>query len=556
MQTPVTRPTAPQRRQVLDAHGVAGMPRFLPHEHSAANSPWVSDPWRASGPASRGTLDSPRQTPCRLADGGRGRPPSKRTASLLRWLVFFTLLPFGVGAQSVQPPRTVSEAAFRQQWVGPQADRMSDFMLGGTNQVEEVTDWAAKIREGLHYGSLQISPGLGAGWEYSNRTGAGVQTDASDDNSPYVAPSLGLIFDRTYGPLSLNLAYGGGYVYYVNPDYSNQQSGGQRNPLNQTLSMRLGHVGSRHEANVTGSANYGTGQNVQVGGNTTTANFGLGGDYSYNVTEFFTVGSFASFNATLTRYGDSNSSGSDLSSARFGASADWLATGKTTLGFTLEGGWTGQLIQGSDDGDTRQYVQALFTGEQSITSKLTIEAGLGVGYVTSSGTTDVDSQYVGVRPVYQIAVNYTPSEKTFARIYSNFEGAEVAPDFGLQVGWRPRETTSISLSVYQDQNYSYTTLSQVQVNRGFVAGIQQMFFSKITVGLSGGWQQTENVSLSSDQSGGLNNAYAFFTGSLRWDLNDWLYWQTTIWASSGNTQPGVSGSYPETVTSTGLNLIF
>jgi hypothetical protein len=466
------------------------------------------------------------------------------------------LLPFPVGAQSVQPPRTVSEAAFRQNWVGPQADRPSDFILGGTNQVEEVTDWAAKVRDGLNFGSLQIRPGLGAGWEYSNRTGTGAQTDAADDNSPYIAPSLGLVFDRTYGPLSLNLNYGGGYVYYVNPDYSNQQSGGQRNPLNQTVSMRLGHVGVRHEANITGSATYGTGENIQVGGNTTTTTFNLGGDYTHLITEFFTVGTFGSFSSTLTRYGDNNNSGTDISSARFGASADWLVTGKTTLGFTLEGGWSGQMAAGSSEGDSRQYVQALLTGVQSITSKLTLEAGLGVGYVQSDGVTDVDSRYVGARPVYQIAVNYSPSEKTFVRLYSSFEGVVIVPDYGLQVGWRPRETTSLSLSIYQDQNFSLTTLSQIQVNRGFVASIEQMFFSKVTLGLSGGWQQTENIPLATNGGATVDNDYAFFSGNLRWDLNDWLYWQLTVWSSSGNTQPGVSGNYPETVASTGLNLIF
>ncbi len=469
------------------------------------------------------------------------------------------LLPSGTLAQSVQPPQTVSEAVFRSQWVGTQADRATPYGFGlPQDDIEPVEDWAAKLSEGLSFKSLRISPGLGVGWEYSNRNSSGVQTDQADDNSPYIAPTLALDFSREYGPLSLTLAYGGGYVYYVNPNYTSSQSGSGRNPLNQTVQMRVGHVGVRHQASVTAEGSYGTGENVQVGGNTTTANFNLRGDYVYSLTEFVTLGSFASYTSTFTRYGDSNDSGSNLNSINFGGSADWLWTGKTTLGILLEGGISTQEVQGGGGDDSRQYVQLLFTAEHTLTSKLTLNAGLGAGYVQSDGVTEVDSAYTGVRPVYQISINYTPSEKTFIRLSSSFEGVVVAPDYSLQIGWNPRATTSLTASVYQDQNYSLTTTSQVQVNRGFVGTIQQKFFTKLTFSLSAGWQQTENVSLSVEQTGGSGDYdYAFFSANMRWDLNSWLYWQTTIWSSTGNTyQTSGSGDYPETTASTGLNLIF
>jgi hypothetical protein len=462
-------------------------------------------------------------------------------------------------AQSVQPPQTVSEAVFRSQWVGTQADRATPYGFGlPQNEIEPVDDWAAKLSEGLSFKSLRISPGLGVGWEFSNRTSLGVETDQADDNSPYVAPTLALDFSREYGPLSLTLAYGGGYVFYVNPDYSSSQSGSGRNPLNQTVQFRIGHVGVRHEASISAAGSYGTGENVQVGGNTTTTSFNLRGDYTYLLTEFVTLGTFVAYNSTFTRYGDNDDSGSNLNSINFGNSVNWLWTGKTTLGVTLEGGISTQEVQGSGGNDSRQYVQLLFTTEHSLTSKLTINAGLGAGYVQSDGVTEVDSAYTGFRPVYQIAINYTPSEKTFIRLSSSFEGVLVAPDYSLQIGWNPRATTSLTASVYQDQNYSQTTTSQVQVNRGFVGTIQQQFFTKLTMSLSAGWQQTENVSLSAAQTGGSSDYdYAFFSANIRWDLNSWLYWQTTIWSSTGNTyQTTGSGDYPETTASTGLNLIF
>lgn len=464
-----------------------------------------------------------------------------------------------VMAQSVSAPTTVSEAVFRSQWVGPQADRFTPGMFAPTEsrEIEPLTDWAAKLREGLSLRSLRINPGLGLGWEYSNRTSQGNVTTGGDDNSPYVAPTLGLSFAREYGPWDLSLSYGGGWVYYVNPDYTTDQSGRQRNPLNQTVSMRLGHQGLRHEGSVRVNASYGTGENIQIGGTTTQFQFGTGGDYSYILNDFVTLGLFATYSGSVIRYGNNNQQGTDVTRFRFGGTADWLWTGKTTLGLKVEAGQTTQMVQSSGDvNDGRQFVQMLVTSKHSLTAKLLINAGVGAGYVQDIGIRNVDTRYTGIRPVYQVSMSYIPSEKTFIRVYSNFEGTEIVPDYGLQVGWSPRPTTSLSASVYQDQNYSLNSSSQYQVNQGFIATIRQIFFSKITVGVSGGWQQTENVSLIEGAGGSSNFNYSFLSGNIRWDLNDWLYWQATVWSSTGNRRTGTSSNYPETIASTGLNLIF
>ncbi len=131
------------------------------------------------------------------------------------------------------------------------------------------------------------------------------------------------------------------------------------------------------------------------------------------------------------------------------------------------------------------------------------------------------------------------------------------PDFGLLVSWQPRQTTGLSLSIYQNQNFSISSSQQFQVNRGFIASVSQRLFSKVAVRLSGGWQQTENLALSSDEANGASTEYVFLSGGIRWDLNDWLYWQTTLWATSGNRTSGSSDSnQPEGIASTGLNLLF
>lgn len=504
--------------------------------------------------------------------------------------VVLTCGPFEAAAQTAQAPQTVNEAVFRSRWVGPQADRVvqQSQAWASNRDIEPVEELATKLRKGLYWGSLRFRPGLGLGWEFSNRNTGGQETDGANDSSFFVAPSLGLSYDREFGPLAVSLLYGGGYVYYVNPDYTSAQSGNQRNPLNQTVRMKLQHVGTRHEGNFIAGLTYGDGENIQVGGNTTTTTVDVGGDFTYLLTEFFSLVNYAGFNSQFTRYGNNNDNGSDLYSARGGTSLDWLATGKTTLGLNLEAGFSVQEIltpapaapppvvavapvgtngvapvlapapapaqATREQTISREYVQLLATGAQSVTSKLLVTGGLGAGYVTDDSVPD--AEYVGIRPVYQFSATYTPSEKTQVRLTSNFEGVQLVPSVSLGASWNPRETTSFSWSIYQNQNFSITTTSQFQVNRGFVASATQKLFSRITVTLSGGWQQTENRGLSSNDTVITDSDYTFVSGGLRWDFNDWLSWQTTIWASTGNQTSGGGNDYPETTASTGLNLIF
>ncbi len=143
------------------------------------------------------------------------------------------------------------------------------------------------------------------------------------------------------------------------------------------------------------------------------------------------------------------------------------------------------------------------------------------------------------------------------RLYTSFEGFDVVPSYGLSMTWRPRETTAFTLSLYQNQNFSITTVDQFQVNRGFVLGVQQTVFSRLAVGLSGGWQQTEAVSLTSEVAGAGTYDYAFASVSLRYSLNSWSSVQATVMSSSGNrAEPTTDLTFPETTASVGLNLLF
>lgn len=497
------------------------------------------------------------------------------------------------GAQGVVAPvATVDDVIFRSRWVGQQVDRPDQIgMVPMDEGIRPVEDFATKLREGLHLGSLRFRPGLAAGWEYSDRNYAGQDTTSLENNqSFFVAPSLALAYARDTGPWSIAGRYAGAYTYFLNPDYTANGTGSGRNPFNNTLSLGLGHSGTRHSAELGGNASYGNGENIQAGGYTSTFAANAALSYSYLINEFLTTGAYARYDAQITRYEESTQDGSDLASVRAGAYLDWLATGKTTVGLKVEGGrLTSQIVDSSlpvpaptpepvpgvtpsptpaptpepvvvqqeNEVQARQFGQVLLAGAHNVTAKVLVVGGLGASYTVDENIIDVDSKYTGVRPVYLLGAQFDPSEKTTMRAYTSFQGADVVPSYGLNLTWRPRLNTSLTFSVYQNQNFSVTSVDQFQINRGFVLGIQQVMFSKLTIGLSGGWQQTEAVSLSTAVEAAEPYEYAFVAGSFTWTINSWASWVATVRASTGNqNEPVDSLSFPETTASIGLNLLF
>lgn len=462
------------------------------------------------------------------------------------------------------PVGTVTDAVFRSQWVGPQADRPELVGMVPTGEgIKPVEDMAAKVREGLWLGSLRIRPGFGAGWAYSNKNSDGQTATANSDNSFFLSPTLGLEYGRDTGPWTISGRAGGGYVYYLNPDYSQNGTGANRNPYNGTMSLGIGHSGLRHDFDLGGSASFGNGQSIQGGGASTQFLGAAGANYSYLINEFLTTGAYASYNAQLNRYESGDIDGSDLATLRGGGYIDWLWTGKTTMGLKVEAGRMTQDILGNGTAAAqqgiaaRQFIQALVPVAHSLTSKVLLVAGAGVSYTEDENIPNASTEYTGVRPVYLLGAQYDPSEKTTMRAYTSFDGFDIVPSYGFSLTWRPRETTAFTLSAYQNQNFSITTVDQFQVNRGFTAGVQQTVFSRLAVGVSGGWQETENISISQDQPGGGDYDYAFVSGSLRYSINSWASWQATVMSSTGNrVNPTSSVSFPETTASVGLNLLF
>ena len=324
---------------------------------------------------------------------------------------------------------------------------------------------------------------------------------------------------------------------------------------------------------------------MQAGGNSTQLNANASASYGYLLNDYVTTGAYASYNNQLTTYEDSDLDGSDIAQLRGGAFLEWLVTGKTTFGVSAEAGRLTQTVNQQElvvvgqappvPGDptgqpvlvtavretevevARQFLQVLGTAAHNLTAKVLVDGAFGAGYTADENVPDANSQYTGLHPVYRASVTYTPSEKTSMRAYAGVEGFDIVPSYGLSVTWRPRPTTAFTASAYQNQNFSITTSDQFQVNRGFVAGIDQTVFTRLSVGLSGGWQQTEGISLSSDQGDADPYDYAFVSARLRWTLNSWAYWQATVMTSTGNRgNPTTTEDFPETTASVGFNLLF
>lgn len=477
-----------------------------------------------------------------------------------------------VSAQGVAPvttptATTVERDVFRSRWTGRQVDASPRALAGQAIEPEayEATpvdpdftslealgmtplfDVASPFRRGIAIGPVDLNLALAVGWEYSSRSATGRQSEESDDNSPFVAPALRLTYDRAIGPWSVAALYSGGFRYYTNPGYAAAGSGSQRNPISQTGSLQIGHLGARHEVNVTATGSFGTGLDVNSGTTLTQTQLGTGVDYEYLLAQFYTVGADANYRTTISSdQGDGRGSGNGgLSSVDANAYLDYLWTGKTTLRFTLGAGQDQQALtdQASED---RRYVQSLLSVNYRPKEKFTFNAGFGLGYVGGSG--NESNEFTGLRPVYNLGILYQATPKTSISANFGLQGTEIRPNFRLQLAWQPRDTTATSLAVYQNQAFSLNTSNQTQISRGIVGSLTQRVFSRVTLTVSAGWQQTEDVDLGGNNENFDSDdtfAFSFASADLNWQIRDWVSWTATLYGSTGSNDRA-GGDEPET----------
>ena len=479
-----------------------------------------------------------------------------RITSLLL-VVLFIVTSEGV-AQTVL---TVREAEFRNRWAGPQEDRAVPVQYfesnggleeDGAQQVgepssedqeqqglsESMDSMAENIRRRLRFGPLDFQLGLSTGWEYSSQNSVGGTTDFNNSNSFFAAPTVAATYEREVGVWNVSARYGAGYRYYFNQDYTSAGTGVQRNPLSMTGGIDVGYNTSRLAVNLNVSASSGTGYDVIAGANNWQTSASTGISVRYIITEEFSVGGAAS--ATYSNTADAQVAEGEIGqpesnslTAAVSLFADYLVTPKTNIRFILSAGQDLQDFEGGVS-EGRRYFDSMLMITYQLAPKLSVDAGGGVGYVLDQNIPD--PEYTGVRPVYTVGVNYTPTEKTYLKAKFGMQGADIRPNFSLVGGWDVREKTRLSLSVYQNQGFSSLSPDQYNITRGILGTVAQQLFKGINVAVSAGYEQSEYVSLTSEK---LPNPvegpadYWLANASLYWRIREWLSWQNTFTISTG-----------------------
>jgi hypothetical protein len=255
----------------------------------------------------------------------------------------------------------------------------------------------------------------------------------------------------------------------------------------------------------------------------------------YQVGEYVRAGVAAT--AAYDHYSGQSDDFDDVRS-RVGGSlyGDYYLTGKTRLRLELGAGRETQDT-GTQTALERTYYQAVFRANYEASEKLTIDAGLGLAFQNETapdGQTDD-----GFRPVYLLAVIYNPTEKTGVRISIAREATAVAPNLSLVGIWRPRDTTTVELSVYQQASLSTLASAQDRIARGALASVHQRFFQRIEGGISGGIEKEEYKSVGSAVALPSADPYYFLATTLAWEVNRWLafqaQWQTSSRRDFGST---------------------
>ena len=493
---------------------------------------------------------------------------------LLISAVFVSVAP----ASAQQTVLTLREAEFRNRWAGPQEDRIATpqyFEPGGglddesakSKKVEvaeaepgfeeSLDKIAENIQRGLRFGPLDFNLGLANGWEYSSQNSFGGDTGFNNSNSFFSAPTVGILYEREVGVWNVSARYGAGYRYYYNPDYTAAGTGKQRNLLSMTGGVDIGYNTSRLAVNLNASASSGTGYDPVAGANNwqTTSSGGL--SIRYIISEEFSTGGAISgtySNTADAQVAPGETAQPNSNSLSAGASffTDYMVTPKTNLRFVLSAGQDLQDFEGGIS-EGRRYFDTMIMLTYQIAPKLSVDAGGGAGYVLDQNIPD--PEYTGLRPVYNLGINYTPTEKTYFKAKFGMQGADVKPNFSLVAGWDAREKTRLSLSVYQNQGFSSLSPDQYNITRGILGTVAQRLIKGISLSLSAGYEQSEYVSLTSEK---LDNpvegpaSYWLTNASVYWRLRDWLGWQNTFQLSSGQ---GTSDQMQMTF-NTSLNLTF
>ncbi len=429
----------------------------------------------------------------------------------------------GLAGSSVPSINSVREEEFRSRWADYQVDRRLPQQATDPSASSATEDqggflslFSRSFSDHLRNGPFQLRADLSAGYEFTNEQNLRIIHPNGAESSPFISPALGVSYNRELGAVTLSARYSVGYVYYLDQSYlAVNHNGGI---LSQTAGLDLGVEGSRTTLASNTSASYGNGQDIESGEQRGQLTITEGFTGVYTLTEYTQLGVTGTLG--YSDYTGGTVADTDATNVSGTVYGDYVFTGKTRLRLELGAGDVRQTADTSNRSD-RSYYQALFHVNYIASPKLSFDAGLGYGLQNDSSVQGRKED--GSHVIYTFTVNYVPTEKTSVSFHVGYEGVDVDPDLSLQVHWQPRLNTTVGLSVYQNSNFSTFLEAQSLVTRGVLVSVQQTFFGKVTVGLSGGAEQSKGYSsLGSQQGSDYQDPYYFGAVTLLWQFNSSL----------------------------------
>ena len=483
--------------------------------------------------------------------------PAAALLALLCGAVFLA-----AGAAQAQVTSTVRDNEFRSRWADYQVDRPQTPASNTANnpaQTEEpgglLAAFGRSYADLFRNGPLQTRATLSSGWEFSDeQVLTGQQHTGTSDNSFFVAPSIALFYNNQAGPATISARYSGGYVYYLDHNYVAARDGG--GIFSNTAALDLQVEGTRSAITSNGALSYGDGDDIESGTLRTQLTVSETATASYLLSTFTRLGVTGGVN--YSDYSGGGVNDTDVFSDTASVYVEYAYSPKTRGRLELA---AGQELQNSDaagpssSSADRYYYQALLSADYLPTAKLSLSAGAGYGFQENSDV--IGRGRSGSHPIYRITVQYAPTVKTTASLRFGYEGVDVAPSFGLQVAWQFRVNTSASLSLYQSTNFSTYETDQNLLTRGALAAVQQRFFGRVDVSLSGGVEQSEGYGRQlPGQTPYDEDPYLFIGVTGLWQINSYLALQAYYRGYTGAAGAVVQQSGLQSRASVSLRLTF
>jgi hypothetical protein len=499
---------------------------------------------------------------------------------------------FSLLAQGVP---TVQQSQFRSQWVGEQVDQLlTQGMISPFNQLGSIVgslqtpdqlqrDTEAALANPVASSPFSFKPALGVGWQINNQgTQSTNHVVAQSTNGPttnavtsyetgsslFLAPSAALLYTRDHGPWTISAGYSAGYQYFVNQNFVGNGTGSQRNPLNMTAMFSSALAMSRYSLDNAISASSGNGFNLGTGGNDTQTTVNATTGSKYQLSSHSSVDLRAGYNIQIAS-GSSNTPNNNITSFFANLSPIYDLSDKSHLSTIVGFGQNGQSLQagtqtpgstnalGSQQNQTRSFLQILEKVKYDITGKFTFDISAGARYVKEGGITNATD--TGLSPAWGIGLSYTPTPKISTSLSAGVTGADVSPGINYIINWQPREKTSFSLAASQSQNFAQNVSSQYLVSQSIMGTITQKLFntsydanpmakpgngglSDVTLNITGGFTHQTYKNLSSSAStqntSQLPQTFTILQGSLIWKIREWVSLVNQVNYSGGQNQGG------------------